>query len=141
MKVCSFEVAKILDEKNINILSKDIYALENIAYFPPRHDDEHYAKYGDLIRDFDNCEYLENSGKIGIYAPYLIDILNWLAVNKQIYVSINWVPYNGTSKNKVCTYHIEWTKYIQTFDYEKNIFFSYEDAIEAAVKEILTLLI
>lgn len=59
MKRCSFEIAKFLDEKGINIPSKDIYALEDISYFPPRHDDEHYAKIGDLIRDYDNCEYLE----------------------------------------------------------------------------------
>ena len=141
MKVCSFEIAKTLDEKGISIPSKDIYTLEDISYFPPRRDDEHFAKIGDLIRDYDNCEYLENSEKIGIYAPYLIDILNWLAVNKQIYVSINWIPYNGTNNSKVCTYHIEWTKYIRTFDCEGNIFFSYEDAIEAAIKEILILLI
>lgn len=144
MKRCSFEIAKFLDEKGINIPSKDIYALEDISYFPPRHDDEHYAKIGDLIRDYDNCEYLELEDTVekkGIYAPYLMDILNWLALNKQIYVSINWTSYNGTTKSKACTYNIEYTKYISTYEAEKELFFSYEDAIEAAIKEILILMI
>lgn len=142
MKVCSFEIAKILDEKNINIPSKDKYTLEDISYFPPRHDDEHYAKIGDLIRDYDNCEFLKDSNdEKGIYAPYLIDILNWFALNKQIYVSIIWNPYNGTTKSKTCTYNIEYTRYINTYETKKESFFSYEDAIEAAIKEILILLV
>lgn len=140
MKVCSFEIAKILDEKGINISSKDIYALDDIAYFPPRHDDEHYAKYGDLIRDFDNCEYLKCSdGKIGIYAPYLMDILNWIYLDKQIYVSIIWSPY--IDDVKCCTYRIECRRYFNTDVINRERFMDYEDAIEAAIKEILTLLI
>ena len=133
MKVCSFEIAKILEEKNINIPSKDIYALENIEYFPPRHDDVHYAKPGDLIRDFDNCEYSKCSdGKKGIYAPYLIDILNWLYLNKKIYVSIIWHSY--LDDVKCCIYRIECSCYLNTDTINKEIFMSYEDAIEAAVK-------
>lgn len=140
MKVCSFEIAKILDEKNINIPSKDIYALEDIEYFPPRHDDAHYAKPGDLIRNFDNCEFLENSsGKTGIYAPYLMDILNWIYLNKQIYVSIIWSTY--LDDVKCCIYRIECKRYFKTDTVNRETFMSYEDAIEAAIKEILILLV
>ena len=70
-----------------------------------------------------------------------MDVLNWLALNKQIYVSINWTPYNGTTKSKACTYNIEYTRYVSTYEAEKELFFTYEDAIEAAIKEILILMI
>jgi hypothetical protein len=86
MKNISFELAKILKEKKIELWSCDGYAINRFDYYSPRMDSESRADPGDLVRDLENCEYDENAEII--FAPYQSQLQKYLRDKHQIYVEV-----------------------------------------------------
>lgn len=86
MRNVSFELAKLLKEKEIEIWSRDGYAINEFDYYPPHIDSEFHANPGDLVRDLENCEY-DESAEI-IFSPYQSQLQDWLRDKHQIYVEV-----------------------------------------------------
>lgn len=138
MRVCSFEIAKKLKENNIDIPSIDAYAIDDVYYFPPGSDTETHTTAGNLVFLYDQCYFksFEESYRRLIDAPIVIDILNWLAIRKNIYVSIVWEPTIIENTNRRCVYIIMYDNSKTCYNNSSELFNTYEEAIEAAIKEI-----
>lgn len=142
MKVCSFEIAKLLHDNNIEIPSIHAYTIDDIYYFPLGYDCEFHAKPGELIKFYDHCYYSFLSSMNDVYnrmimAPCYIDILNWLCLNKHTYVSIIWLSYCDKNNERSCVYNIKYNDIEKPYNDSSKVFNNYEDAIEAAIIEIL----
>lgn len=149
MKNISFELAKILKEKKIELWSRDGYAINRFDYYPPRIDSEFRADPGDLVRDLEGCEYNEDAEII--FAPYQSQLQDWLRDNHQIYVEVRAffsddgdnIPKFNVSLLKVTKILPETMGFTRTTlnDGDKyKVFRSYEYALEEGLKKAIELI-
>lgn len=90
-KHISFNLARKLHELNIQIPSRDGYAIDHFTYFPPRINSEYEASPGTWIRNIDNCESEYSSISISnltIPAPSLHDVEDYFREVFDIFISI-----------------------------------------------------
>lgn len=144
MKTCSFKIANLLLSKKIVIYSSNGYSLNNIEYFKPRQDFESIAKFGDVIYDYENCEFDDSTFyKSIINAPYICQIFDWLREKKNIIITIE--PCIGTNNNSLIMYHyniinINKDKVINKFVGKKmfdDFYKCAEESIEFVLNEII----
>lgn len=144
MRVCSFKIANLLLSKKIVIYSSNGYSLNNIEYFKPRQDCESIAKFGDVIYDYENCEYYDSTSYRSIInAPYICQIFDWLREKKNIIITIN--ANVGADNRPLITYcyniiYINGDKFINKFAGKKmfdDIYNCAEESIEFVLNEII----
>lgn len=90
-KHISFDSARKLHELNIQIPSRDGYAIDHFTYFPPRINSEYEASPGTWVRDIDNCESEYSSISISnltIPAPTLHDVVDYFRETFDIFISV-----------------------------------------------------
>lgn len=121
---CSFEVAKLLNEKGFEAYTHMVYKLPSQLL----HIDKEY-----LVR---NNNYITKGDSIEILAPTHQMAMAWLREVHKLHIAILWDCGACIGKNSFC-YHIYKIDNYEDKGYNKIGFDSNEEAVEAALKYVL----